>query len=124
MLPFPFSARVSFDAQVDPSHIYLWQAWGVLEWRQGNIEEARRLFQQGIWADPKSKDVCTVFQVTNSFCTAQCRGFGLPILLRTRCLSPALALHMFPAVPCDRLGAALNGKTATSVWLVASSSAQ
>ena len=28
----------------------MWQAWGVLEMRHGNAEEARKIFQQGIWA--------------------------------------------------------------------------
>ena len=28
----------------------MWQAWGVLETRYGNPEEARNVFQQGIWA--------------------------------------------------------------------------
>ena len=39
------------------------QAWGVLEHRAGNLERARELFQQGVWAQPKGRDVCTVWQV-------------------------------------------------------------
>lgn len=31
-------------------HAPVWQAWGVLETRNGNPEEARNIFQQGIWA--------------------------------------------------------------------------
>ncbi len=31
-------------------HAPVWQAWGVLETRQGNADEARRIFQEGIWA--------------------------------------------------------------------------
>jgi hypothetical protein len=38
------------------------QAWGVLEHRAGNLERARELFQQGVWAQPGSKDVTYVWQ--------------------------------------------------------------
>lgn len=31
-------------------HAPVWQAWGVLETREGNLDEARRIFQEGIWA--------------------------------------------------------------------------
>jgi len=31
-------------------HAPVWQAWGVLEYRHGNPDEARNIFQQGIWA--------------------------------------------------------------------------
>jgi tetratricopeptide (TPR) repeat protein len=31
-------------------HAPLWQAWGVLETREGNVEQARAIFQQGIWS--------------------------------------------------------------------------
>ena len=31
-------------------HAPVWQAWGVLETRYGNAEDARNVFQQGIWA--------------------------------------------------------------------------
>ena len=31
-------------------HAAIWQAWGVLETRHGNADEARALFQQGIWS--------------------------------------------------------------------------
>ena len=48
---------------MDSNHIYLWQAYGVLEWRQGNLDEARDIFQKGIWADPTSANVSTIFQV-------------------------------------------------------------
>ena len=33
-------------SQVDPWHIPIWQAWGVLEFRAGNIDRARALFQE------------------------------------------------------------------------------
>ena len=36
--------------EVNKRHAPVWQAWGVLETRQGNPEEARRIFQEGIWA--------------------------------------------------------------------------
>ncbi len=35
----------------------------MLEHRAGNLERARELFQQGVWAQPKGRDVCTVWQV-------------------------------------------------------------
>ncbi len=38
------------------------QAWGVLEFRQRDLAEARRLFQQGVWADPNSSDVAYIWQ--------------------------------------------------------------
>lgn len=31
-------------------HAPAWQAWGVLETRHGDVEKARKVFQQGIWA--------------------------------------------------------------------------
>eukprot|EP00980_Cylindrotheca_fusiformis_P005924 scaffold1246_cov134-Cylindrotheca_fusiformis.AAC.16 len=37
-------------AEVNKRHAPVWQAWGVLETRNGNAEEARNIFQQGIWA--------------------------------------------------------------------------
>lgn len=36
--------------EVNKRHAPVWQAWGVLETRQGNADEARRIFQEGIWA--------------------------------------------------------------------------
>ena len=36
--------------KVHKRHAPLWQAWGVLETREGNAAEARNVFQQGIWA--------------------------------------------------------------------------
>lgn len=36
--------------EVNKRHAPVWQAWGVLETREGNAEEARNVFQQGIWA--------------------------------------------------------------------------
>lgn len=42
--------------------MHLLQAWGVFEFRDGNLDKARELFQQGVWADPSSTDVARVFQ--------------------------------------------------------------
>ena len=56
-------ARFKQGLAVDAHHIHLWQAWGVLEFRQGDLERARQLFQEGVWADPGNKDVVVVFQV-------------------------------------------------------------
>ena len=39
------------------------QAWGVMEFRRGNISRARELFQEGVWADPDNRDVAYVWQV-------------------------------------------------------------
>ena len=39
------------------------QAWGVLEHSEGNLKGAREMFQQGVWAQPKGRDVGTVWQV-------------------------------------------------------------
>ena len=39
------------------------QAWGVLEHSEGNLKVAREMFQQGVWAQPKGRDVGTVWQV-------------------------------------------------------------
>jgi tetratricopeptide (TPR) repeat protein len=36
--------------RVDKRHAPVWQAWGVLETRHGKPEDARTIFQQGIWA--------------------------------------------------------------------------
>lgn len=33
-------------SKMDPWHVPIWQAWGVLEFRAGNIETARALFQE------------------------------------------------------------------------------
>lgn len=35
---------------MDKRHAPVWQAWGVLETRYGFAEDARNVFQQGIWA--------------------------------------------------------------------------
>ena len=42
------------------------QAWGVLEHSEGNLKRAREMFQQGVWAQPKGRDVGTVWQVLPS----------------------------------------------------------
>lgn len=49
--------------QADSTHLYLWQAWGCLEFALGRYDEARARFQDGVWADPGNKDVVYVFQV-------------------------------------------------------------
>jgi len=36
--------------EVNKRHAAAWQAWGVLETRQGSAEDARKIFQEGIWA--------------------------------------------------------------------------
>ena len=38
------------------------QAWGWMEYEQGNFDRARELFQEGIWADSDNIDVVYVFQ--------------------------------------------------------------
>lgn len=48
---------------MDPNHQYSWQAWGVMEFREGAHDEARELFQRGVWADPKSDDAPFIFHV-------------------------------------------------------------
>jgi hypothetical protein len=34
-----------------------------MEYQLGNFQEARRLFQEGVWADPGNKDAVYIFQV-------------------------------------------------------------
>jgi hypothetical protein len=34
-----------------------------MEYQLGNYAEARRLFQEGVWADPGNKNVVFIFQV-------------------------------------------------------------
>jgi len=36
--------------EVNKRHAAVWQAWGVLETRHGTAQDARNIFQQGIWA--------------------------------------------------------------------------
>ena len=38
----------------------------MLEHRAGNLDRARELFQQGVWAQPRGRDVATVWQVRPS----------------------------------------------------------
>jgi tetratricopeptide (TPR) repeat protein len=40
--------------ELDKRHAPLWQAWGVLESRNGSATVARDIFQQGIWACAQS----------------------------------------------------------------------
>lgn len=35
----------------------------MMEWKLGNIEEARDVFQRGVWADPRNKNAARLFQV-------------------------------------------------------------
>lgn len=55
-------ARALFAAglRADPGHVPLWQAWGCMESQLGEVDHARRLFQKGVWADPRSKDTVWV----------------------------------------------------------------
>ena len=59
------AARQLFEtgSRADPHHLHIWQAWGVLEHREGNPNRAREMFQQAVWAQPKGKDVAVVWQV-------------------------------------------------------------
>ncbi len=59
------TARQLFEtgSRADPHHLHIWQAWGVLEHREGNLARAREMFQQAVWAQPKGKDVAIVWQV-------------------------------------------------------------
>ena len=40
------------------------QAYGCMEFRRGNMDKARELFQHGVWADPSSRGVTAVWQVS------------------------------------------------------------
>lgn len=45
----------------------LFQAWGVMEARAGQLEAARELFQQGVWsAPPRDRNVALLFQVSEN----------------------------------------------------------
>ena len=50
--------------QVCEQHQPLYQAWGMMEWKGGNLDIARDLFQRGVWADPSNRDATRVFQVS------------------------------------------------------------
>ena len=50
------------------------QAWGCLEFRRGCLDEARRLFQSGVWADPASKAVTTVWQASFTYLAKECHA--------------------------------------------------
>jgi len=43
--------------EIDKTHAPVWQAWGVLETKYGTPEEARRIFQQGIWSCAQSSAI-------------------------------------------------------------------
>jgi len=52
-LPFPNKNvlfRLERGTKMNKRHAPVWQAWGVLETREGDPEKARYIFQQGIWA--------------------------------------------------------------------------
>jgi len=49
--------------EADPRMTHAWQAWGMLELRQGDFSQARRLFQSAVWATPANSDACVVWQV-------------------------------------------------------------
>lgn len=42
--------RLRAGTEVNKRHAPVWQAWGVLETRYGQADDARRIFQQGIWS--------------------------------------------------------------------------
>lgn len=60
------SARKLFEkaSQADPRMPHVWQAWGMLEQRIGDIAKARTLFQSALWACKKNADACKVWQVS------------------------------------------------------------
>ena len=60
------SLALGFRVRFRVFALILAQAWGVLEYRAGNLERARELFQQGVWAQPKGRDVCLVWQVRST----------------------------------------------------------
>ena len=74
------------------------QAWGVLEYRLDDLAEARQLFQQGVWADPNSRDVVFVWQAW--------------ALLERRCGNILLARRMFQCA----MRADPRSSTALEVW--------
>ena len=39
---------------LDPDNVYVWQAWGLLEERQGDYKKAREYFKRAVEADPTS----------------------------------------------------------------------
>jgi len=49
-------------SEAAPRDIYVWQGWGVMEYRRGNFDRARELLQEGVWADSGSKNVAYVWQ--------------------------------------------------------------
>lgn len=57
------TARKLFTAALhaDPQHLAAWQAWAMLEADRSNggdgMDQARRLFQRGVWAAPDSPDI-------------------------------------------------------------------
>lgn len=62
------AARNQFKAgaRADAYHLPVWQAWAVMEGSLGNYEEARSLFQRGVWAAPKNPDIVYLWQVGTS----------------------------------------------------------
>lgn len=56
------------------------QAWAWVEWKEGNLDVARELFQRAIAIDPRSMDAVRSFQVfllhfaSSAFCFTGRRG--------------------------------------------------
>ena len=65
-LPQPTGAIMCVKAAADWTERYLRvvQAYGCMEFRRGNMDKARELFQHGVWADPSSRGVTAVWQVS------------------------------------------------------------
>lgn len=57
-------ARTLFEqgTKLDPMHQANWQAWALAEYKAGYVDRARELFQRGVWASPRSKNACRLFQ--------------------------------------------------------------
>jgi len=70
----PDAARGLFEAglRADPGHLHLWQAWGVMEASLGNLDRARQLYQEGVWADPRSRNTVWVLHAWG--CLEQAQG--------------------------------------------------
>ncbi|CAN0425872.1 unnamed protein product [Ectocarpus sp. 13 AM-2016] len=55
-------ALFSKGTRQSPKHCPTWQAWGMLEWELGQISRARKLFQEGVWENPKGPYVVRILQ--------------------------------------------------------------
>ncbi|CAN0477681.1 unnamed protein product [Ectocarpus sp. 8 AP-2014] len=56
------AALFSKGTTQSPKHCPTWQAWGMLEWELGQISRARKLFQEGVWENPKGPYVVRILQ--------------------------------------------------------------